>query len=199
MVRHVRERLDRGRDTVDQVVILVSDADPAVFRKRTACGHFACIRVPFPAEPVPRVRQHPPDEMPGVGATTGTSHDARLHPRASASAASFCAPAPDEQRERRSRLLLRSRNRQSLRAESTRGSLLPRTTSSSAGLDCSAPPKPTVAGALTIPRSEAGERDDRRPADSVASRVPERSGALEPLRVRRWARDGRPTRRALRR
>jgi hypothetical protein len=46
MVRHVRERLDRGHDTVDQVVILFSDADPAVSCKRTACGHFACIRVP---------------------------------------------------------------------------------------------------------------------------------------------------------
>src|SRR3954463_11494088 len=44
-------------------------------RKGTPCGHFACIRPPFPVEPVPRVPQHPPDEMPDEGAATGTSHD----------------------------------------------------------------------------------------------------------------------------
>ena len=40
-------------------------------RKGTPCGRSACIRVPFPVEPVPRVPQHPPDEMPDEGATTG--------------------------------------------------------------------------------------------------------------------------------
>jgi len=35
MVRHVRERMNRRRDTVEQVVIPFSDADPAVSRKRT--------------------------------------------------------------------------------------------------------------------------------------------------------------------
>jgi hypothetical protein len=34
MVRHVRERMNRRRDTVEQVVIPFSDADPAVSRKR---------------------------------------------------------------------------------------------------------------------------------------------------------------------
>src|SRR5436190_12619609 len=65
-------------------------------RKGTPCGHFACIRPPFPVEPVPRVPQHPPDEMPDEGATTGTSHDARLHARASAPAANSSAPALDD-------------------------------------------------------------------------------------------------------
>jgi hypothetical protein len=55
---------------------------------------------------VPRVLHHPPDEMPDEGATTGTSHDVRLQARASASAANSYAPALDEERERRSRLLL---------------------------------------------------------------------------------------------
>src|SRR5215218_2059245 len=64
----------------------------------TPHGHFACIRAPFPAEPVPRVPQHPPDEMPDEGATTGTSHHARLHARASAPAANSCAPALDDTR-----------------------------------------------------------------------------------------------------
>src|SRR5918992_6365843 len=65
-------------------------------RKGTPCGHFACIRPPFPEEPVPRVPQHPPDEMPDEGATTGRSHDARLHARASAPAANSSAPALDD-------------------------------------------------------------------------------------------------------
>src|SRR5918992_126694 len=65
-------------------------------RKGTPCRHFACIRPPFPVEPVPRVPQHPPDEMPDEGATTGTSHDARLHARASAPAANSSAPALDD-------------------------------------------------------------------------------------------------------
>jgi hypothetical protein len=64
---------------------------------RTRYGHLACIRAPFPAEPVPRVPEHPPDE----GATTGTSNHARLHARASASAANPCAPALDEHRSSR--------------------------------------------------------------------------------------------------
>src|SRR5215217_345272 len=45
-------------------------------RKGTPCGHSACTRAPFPVEAVPRVPQHPPDEIPDEGATTGTSHDA---------------------------------------------------------------------------------------------------------------------------
>jgi len=45
---------------------------------------------------MPRVPQHPPDEMPDEGATTGTSHHARLQARASASAANSYAPALDE-------------------------------------------------------------------------------------------------------
>jgi hypothetical protein len=75
-------------------------------RKGTPYGHFPCIQAPFPAEPVPRVPQHPPDEMPDEGATTGTSHHARLQARASASAANSCAPALDDEQARRPRLLL---------------------------------------------------------------------------------------------
>src|SRR5215211_2980425 len=45
---------------------------------------------------MPRVPQHPPDEMPDEGATTGTSHHARLQARASASAANSYAPALDD-------------------------------------------------------------------------------------------------------
>ncbi len=48
-------------------------------RKGTPCGHSACIREPFPVEAAPRVPQHPPDECPIRGATTGTTHDGRLH------------------------------------------------------------------------------------------------------------------------
>jgi hypothetical protein len=55
---------------------------------------------------MPRVPQHPPDEMPDEGATTGTSHHARLQARASASAANSCAPALDDEQARRPRLLL---------------------------------------------------------------------------------------------
>src|SRR5215217_2655076 len=65
-------------------------------RKGTPCGHSACTRAPFPVEAVPRVPQHPPDEMPDEGATTGTSHDALLDARASEPAASSCAPALNE-------------------------------------------------------------------------------------------------------
>jgi hypothetical protein len=67
-------------------------------RKGTPCGHSACIRAPFPLEAVPRVPQHPPDEMPDEGATTGTSHHALLDARASAPAANSCSPALDEMR-----------------------------------------------------------------------------------------------------
>jgi hypothetical protein len=67
-------------------------------RKRNPCGRSACIRVPFPAEAVPRVPQHPPDEMPDEGATTGTPHDARLRARASVPAANACTPAMDDAR-----------------------------------------------------------------------------------------------------
>jgi hypothetical protein len=49
---------------------------------------------------MPRVPQHPPDEMPDEGATTGTSHHARLQARASASAANSYAPALDDVRAR---------------------------------------------------------------------------------------------------
>src|SRR3954464_14960329 len=62
----------------------------------TLAGALCSIRMPFPVEPVPRVPQHPPDEMPDEGATTGTSHDALLHARASAPNANSCAPAEDE-------------------------------------------------------------------------------------------------------
>ena len=37
----------------------------------TPYGHFACTRAPFPAEPVPRVPQRPPDEMPMRGRQPG--------------------------------------------------------------------------------------------------------------------------------
>jgi hypothetical protein len=37
----------------------------------TPYGHFACMRAPFPAEPMRRVPQHPPDEMPKSGRQSG--------------------------------------------------------------------------------------------------------------------------------
>jgi hypothetical protein len=91
---------ERSRPAVLDMESLISLRDRRV--AGTTCGHFACIRAPFPAEPVPRVPQHPPDEMPDERATTGTSHDARLHVRASASAANSCAPASDDQQKRHS-------------------------------------------------------------------------------------------------
>src|ERR1700694_2458662 len=65
-------------------------------RKGTPVGHSACIRAPFPVEAVPLVPQPPPHEMPDDGATTATSHHARLNARASAPAANSCAPALDD-------------------------------------------------------------------------------------------------------
>jgi hypothetical protein len=81
-------------------------------RRLASRGHSACIRTPFPAEAVPRVPQHPPEEMPDEGATTGTAHDVRLHARASPPAADSCAPALDDEQSPGmvpiSRLLLRA-------------------------------------------------------------------------------------------
>jgi hypothetical protein len=42
-----------------------------------------------------RVRNAPPDEMPGEGGDNQASQHARLHAGASASAANACAPALD--------------------------------------------------------------------------------------------------------
>jgi hypothetical protein len=72
----------------------------------TPCGHSACIQAPSAKEPAPGVPQDPPHETPDEGATTGTSHHARLHARAGTSAANSCALAPDDEQEPRSRLLL---------------------------------------------------------------------------------------------
>jgi hypothetical protein len=74
---------------------------------RTPYGQFDCIRAPFPPAPVSRVPQDPPMKCPMRGRQTGTSHHARVQARASASAADSCAPALDEQRVRRTRLLWR--------------------------------------------------------------------------------------------
>jgi hypothetical protein len=65
-------------------------------RKGIPCGHSACRREPFPVEAAPRVPQHSPDE----GATTGTTHDARLHASERAGRPTPALPPWDETQQR---------------------------------------------------------------------------------------------------
>jgi hypothetical protein len=72
----------------------------------TPCGHPSCKAVLSDANRIHGVPEDPPDEVPGARATTGTRCHARVWARASASEPNSCAPAMDDEQERRSRLVL---------------------------------------------------------------------------------------------
>src|SRR5215207_11287021 len=85
MVRHVRERMNRRRDTVEQVVIPFSDADPAVSRKRNPLRALRLHTCAFRGGPDPGVPHDPPGDVsrcrglkrdtpaPGFGTRAGAS------------------------------------------------------------------------------------------------------------------------------
>jgi hypothetical protein len=90
--------MNRRRDTVEQVVISFSDADPGVSRKRNPCGHSACIRAPFAAAPTPGVPYDPPGDVSRCRGLKRDTPRSRIRNASGASAVKSGATALDDLR-----------------------------------------------------------------------------------------------------